>query len=174
MLCKDRALRASVEELLAHPWLNQNPKGSGHSTSESPAAVTDGETAQAPVTATRQRSQEAAQYGIPSSVVSRLRNFSTMDAFAKESRKVLATFLPDEEVAALKNMFTEIDVDKNGVISMAELGRALQAKGVPDDKAKVSVPATKPRYVGILHDTCSIMLVTYPVLKPLAFPSVFT
>ena len=102
MLCKDRALRATVPELLAHPWLNQ-AVGDGApmeaaKVSDPAAPPADGATADdtgAPAVNTQlslQGSQQPSSYGIPSAVVGRLRNFSTMDAFAKESRKVSVTW----------------------------------------------------------------------------------
>ena len=38
----------------------------------------------------------------------------------------------------LRNMFREMDADKNGVISIAELNAALNTKGLPEAQAKVS------------------------------------
>ena len=37
----------------------------------------------------------------------------------------------------LRNMFREMDTDKNGVISIAELNEALNNKGLPEAQAKV-------------------------------------
>ena len=37
----------------------------------------------------------------------------------------------------LRNMFREMDADKNGVISIAELNEALNSKGLPEAQAKV-------------------------------------
>ena len=38
----------------------------------------------------------------------------------------------------LRNMFREMDTDKNGVVSIAELNAALSSKGLPEVQARVS------------------------------------
>jgi calcium-dependent protein kinase len=72
MLCKDPRRRASLAELLIHPWI---------------AAATGEES---------DRKQLA--NGVPDAVVARLRNFAAMNRFKKEARRVLASLLPEEEV----------------------------------------------------------------------------
>ncbi len=72
MLCKDPRRRATIPELLEHPWLSAKNARFSES-SEKPKSV-------------------------PDAVVSRLQQFAAMNKFKKQARKVLATFLPEEEV----------------------------------------------------------------------------
>ena len=77
MLTKDPRKRATISELLEHPWLNMEVNRS-----KNPAK-------------TRRKS---ALSQVPDAVVSRLQQFAAMNRFKKEARKILATFLPEEEV----------------------------------------------------------------------------
>ncbi|GAX73140.1 hypothetical protein CEUSTIGMA_g593.t1 [Chlamydomonas eustigma] len=104
MLCKDPRRRASVAELLTHPWI---------------AAATEEES-----------DREQLTKGVPDAVVTRLRNFAAMNRFKKEARRVLASLLPEEEVVGLRNLFMEMDTDGDGLLTLAELHAAIRAKGV--------------------------------------------
>ena len=111
MLCKDPRRRATIAELLAHPWL-----------------------------AARGGSAGSDEHGlVPDAVVSRLRNFANMNRFKKEARRLIASFLPEEEVVGLRNMFVEMDTNGDGVLTVSELHEALKAKGVNllESQAKV-------------------------------------
>jgi hypothetical protein len=71
MLCKEPHRRATIAELLEHPWLN------------SPAE------------------KAAPEAPVPDAVIGRLQRFAAMGTFQKQARKVLANLLPEEEVRAL-------------------------------------------------------------------------
>lgn len=70
ILCKDPAKRATVPELLVHPWLAD----------------------------TSQHRKPAPDAPVPDAVVTRLQQFASMNRFKKEARKVLVALLPEEEV----------------------------------------------------------------------------
>ncbi len=75
MLCKDPRRRATISELLAHPWLNRDFGSSTDLKFDSSSCV------------------------VPDAVVTRLQQFAAMNRFKKEARKILAMFLPEEEVS---------------------------------------------------------------------------
>ena len=102
MLCKNPRERASIPELLAHPWMTLGMRR--HSDGNNPAPISD-------------------------TVVSRLRAFANMNRFKKEARRLIATYLPDEEVHGLRKIFEEMDKDCDGVLSVSELHQALMFKG---------------------------------------------
>ncbi|KAF5837174.1 hypothetical protein DUNSADRAFT_4734 [Dunaliella salina] len=81
----------------------------------------------------------AALQTVPDAVIARLQQFAAMNAFKREARRVVATYLPEEEVVGLLTLFRHMDTDKDGVVSMEELCRALEQRGVhvPDEHAKV-------------------------------------
>ncbi|GAX77057.1 hypothetical protein CEUSTIGMA_g4503.t1 [Chlamydomonas eustigma] len=90
------------------------------------------------------------QRPVPNEVVSRLRQFAALNVFKKEARMVLARFLPEEEVIGLRNMFREIDTDKNGVISFAELNEALNSKGLAQAQAQELLKNTDVNGDGVI------------------------
>lgn len=81
MLHKDPRQRATIRELLMHPWL------ACASGSDSTGGTADHAAAAKP------------RY-VPDTVVSRLHRFTTMGHFKKEARRVVSSFLPQEEVRA--------------------------------------------------------------------------
>lgn len=58
---------------------------------------------------------------VPDAVVARLRKFAAMSLFKKQARRVLASLLPEEEVAGLRNLFVEMDSDCDGRIAVPDL-----------------------------------------------------
>jgi len=71
---------------------------------------------------------------LDNAVLSRIQQFANMNKLKKEALKVIAMNLPKEEIEGLKHMFHEIDADKSGTITVAELRKGLQKKGsfLPD------------------------------------------
>mmetsp|Transcript_24682 Transcript_24682/g.53878 ORF Transcript_24682/g.53878 Transcript_24682/m.53878 type:complete len:930 (+) Transcript_24682:237-3026(+) len=123
MLCKDPERRATIAELLAHPWMAANsrpPSGSGQIMPDPANPL------------------HAPDVPVPDAVVSRLQHFAAMNAFKKEARKVLATYLPEEEVVGLLNIFKSMDTDSNGTVTLKEFEAALHAKGInlPEKQTK--------------------------------------
>jgi len=112
MLNKDPRKRATIPELLAHPWM---------------------------MTGQRRRSEGSGPKPVSNVVVSRLRAFANMNRFKKEARRLIATFLPEEEVHGLRRIFEEMDTDFDGLLSLSELHHALTVKGnsVLKSQAKV-------------------------------------
>ncbi|KAG1660138.1 hypothetical protein FOA52_003798 [Chlamydomonas sp. UWO 241] len=111
MLTKDPRRRATIPELLSHPWLS----------------------------VTRLAEPTAGMENrVPDTVVTRLQQFARLTRFKKQARKVLARFLPEEEVIGLLRLFKEMDTDGDGVLSVAELRQALALKGfpIPQDQAR--------------------------------------
>ena len=73
MLIKDPSSRMTISELLLHEWITKQ-----HTAKEGADSAAES-----------QRIDLAQkQYSIPASVISRLKNFSLMDSFNKEARKV--------------------------------------------------------------------------------------
>eukprot|EP00955_Chlamydomonas_euryale_P035267 350060-Chlamydomonas_euryale.AAC.3 len=83
MLTKDPKRRATIPELLAHPWLLPTPMSNAES---SGAGLAGGGR-------------------VPDAVVMRLQQFSRLHKFKKQARKVLSQFLPEEEVVGLLRIF---------------------------------------------------------------------
>ena len=103
MLCKDPKKRATIPELLAHPWMIKS--------------------------LSRRQSKGERPHPISDTVVTRLRAFANMNHFMKEARRLIATFLPEEEVHGLRRIFQEMDTDNDGLLSLPELHHALVVKG---------------------------------------------
>lgn len=108
MLVKDPSDRATIPQLLAHPWLHLANEWTG----------------------SMKASKGLARAPLPACVVQRLQQFAAMNKFKKEARRVLAQLLPAEEVVGLLKIFKEMDTDDNGVLTLAELSAAFQKKGV--------------------------------------------
>eukprot|EP00955_Chlamydomonas_euryale_P106349 365699-Chlamydomonas_euryale.AAC.4 len=129
MLCKDPKQRATVGELLKHPWLRLGGGGTAAGSSGGGAAATS--VGDAPSSgAAAQPAGRAARARVPDAVVSRLRRFAAMSTFKKEARRVLAKMLPEEEVAGLRSLFCDMDADHDGRVTARELYDALRARGV--------------------------------------------
>lgn len=81
---------------------------------------------------------------VPDAVVARLQQFAGMNAFKRQARRVLAAYLPEEEVVGLANIFRSMDVDGDGVLSMRELRQGLMSRGVHmnDKHAKLLLERT--------------------------------
>ncbi len=170
MLTKDPKARASIKELLAHPWFQTcagtltpaglpcSPHGSvtlaPHAASAVAAELRQG-AAVALDPALSQRIQKgsiskAVQQAIkrgkqvkavPDAVVARLQQFTAMNAFKRQARRVLATYLPEEEVVGLMQVFRSMDRDGDGLLTVRELqaGLAERGIGISDSNAKVRV-----------------------------------
>ncbi|OIT29799.1 PREDICTED: calcium-dependent protein kinase 13-like [Nicotiana attenuata] len=58
-------------------------------------------------------------------VKSRLKQFALMNRFKRKALRVIADFLSSEEVEDLKEMFSKIDTDNDGIVSIEELKAGL-------------------------------------------------
>lgn len=63
-------------------------------------------------------------------VVGRLKGFAAMNKLKKTALMWMATNLPKEEIEGLKQMFMSIDTDRSGTITVEELKKGLQKKGI--------------------------------------------
>ncbi|CAL0317475.1 unnamed protein product [Lupinus luteus] len=66
---------------------------------------------------------------IDSAVLSRMKQFRTMNKLKKLALKVIAENLSEEEIKGLKSMFTNMDTDNSGTITYEELRAGLQRLG---------------------------------------------
>uniref|UniRef100_A0A7S2QUB8 Calcium-dependent protein kinase n=1 Tax=Chlamydomonas chlamydogama TaxID=225041 RepID=A0A7S2QUB8_9CHLO len=62
-------------------------------------------------------------------VLTRLRTFAKMNKLKKEALKVIAKSLPTQELQGIKEMFSAIDEDNSGTITVDELREGLRKKG---------------------------------------------
>ncbi len=86
MLCKKPEKRASIAELLEHPWLSTD------------VDFYDSQNGDPQNGEGREKRVTCSGTGMPESVVLRLKQFAAMNNFKKEARRMLAMFLPEEEV----------------------------------------------------------------------------
>ena len=66
------------------------------------------------------------------SIVASLMAFNAKNKFKKEALKLVASTLSAAEVSHLRASFLQIDTDNSGVISYAEMAKALQVMGYKD------------------------------------------
>ncbi|KAG1676954.1 hypothetical protein FOA52_014830 [Chlamydomonas sp. UWO 241] len=133
MLTKDPRRRSTIPELLGHPWLAAaappppRPAARAAPSSAAPAGIRG-----------VLRGRAGVNVPVPDAVVTRLQRFAAMNRFKKEARRVLAAFLPEEEVVGLLALFTEMDANNDGVLTLAELQHAILSKGIrlPDKVAR--------------------------------------
>lgn len=170
MLTKDPKHRATIKELLSHPWLatcagtlTPSTLPSPHGSITLPAAAAQALAAavksNTPADGVQLDSSFCRRFprnsiahavacavkkgkavgSVPDAVVARLQQFTAMNAFKRQARRVLATFLPEEEVVGLLTVFKSMDKDGDGVLTVKELQAGLAARGVhvTDANAKV-------------------------------------
>ena len=77
-------------------------------------------------------------------VLSRIRHFAAMNRLKQEALKVIASYLPKEEITGLKELFMGMDTDKSGTITIAELREGLKQKGnlISEEELKAILEAT--------------------------------
>ncbi|GMH05742.1 hypothetical protein Nepgr_007582 [Nepenthes gracilis] len=75
------------------------------------------------------REGQASDKPIDSAVLSRLKQFRTMNKFKKLALKVIAENLSEDEIQGLKQMFANIDTDNSGTITYEELKEGLARLG---------------------------------------------
>ncbi|PSS10364.1 Calcium-dependent protein kinase [Actinidia chinensis var. chinensis] len=80
---------------------------------------------------------EASDKPIDSAVLSRMKQFRTMNKLKQLALKVIAENLSEEEIKGLKAMFTNIDTDKSGTITYEELKTGLARLGSRLSEAEV-------------------------------------
>lgn len=175
MLTKDPKSRATIKELLAHPWFAtcagtltphvpaspQTPATTSTITSPQglkPKVETSGSSAvnldvsltqRIPRGSIAQAVAQAVKRGkivkvVPDAVVARLQQFTAMNAFKRQARRVLATYLPEEEVIGLWQVFKDMDRDGDGLLTLKELQQGLADRGVhiTDANAKLMLART--------------------------------
>jgi calcium-dependent protein kinase len=62
-------------------------------------------------------------------VLSRIRGFAGMNRLKREALRLVASTLPPDEIAGLREMFRAIDTDGSGTVTAEELKAALERKG---------------------------------------------
>ncbi|KAG7615126.1 putative protein kinase CAMK-CDPK family [Arabidopsis thaliana] len=80
---------------------------------------------------------EASDKPIDGVVLSRLKQFRDMNKLKKVALKVIAANLSEEEIKGLKTLFTNIDTDKSGTITLEELKTGLTRLGSNLSKTEV-------------------------------------
>ncbi|KAL3617497.1 Calcium-dependent protein kinase 13 [Castilleja foliolosa] len=73
-----------------------------------------------------QNAKKASNVPLGDVVRSRLKQFSLMNRFKRKALRVIADFLSNEEVEGIKEIFTKIDADNDGIVSTEELKAGLQ------------------------------------------------
>ncbi|KAL8139638.1 hypothetical protein V2J09_005659 [Rumex salicifolius] len=64
-------------------------------------------------------------------VMSRIKQFSLMNKFKKKVLRVVADYLPDEQLETIKDLFQSMDTDKNGRLSLNEVKQGFLHLGQP-------------------------------------------
>ncbi|KAJ8551321.1 hypothetical protein K7X08_000691 [Anisodus acutangulus] len=72
---------------------------------------------------------EAPDVPLDNAVLSRLKQFRAMNNFKKVALRVIAGCLSEEEIMGLKQMFTSMDADNSGAITLEELKQGLAKQG---------------------------------------------
>ncbi|XP_074562930.1 calcium-dependent protein kinase 2-like [Curcuma longa] len=80
---------------------------------------------------------EASDKPIDSAVLTRLKQFKAMNKLKKMALKVIAENLSEEEIKGLKQMFSNMDTDKNGTITYEELKTGLARLGSKLSEAEI-------------------------------------
>lgn len=62
-------------------------------------------------------------------VLKRMRGFAAMNKLKKEALKVIAGYLPADEIEGLKELFQSLDADRSGFITVQEMRDGLRKKG---------------------------------------------
>ncbi|CAI9765926.1 unnamed protein product [Fraxinus pennsylvanica] len=74
---------------------------------------------------------------LDSAVLSRLKQFSSLDKLKKIALRVIAESLSQEEIAGLKEMFKVLDTDSSGQITFEELQAGLKRFGANVDESEI-------------------------------------
>ncbi|GKV17796.1 hypothetical protein SLEP1_g28257 [Rubroshorea leprosula] len=98
---------------------------------------------------------EASDRPIDSAVQGRLKQFRAMNKLKKLALKVIAENLSEEEIAGLKEMFNNIDVDRNGMVTFEELKDGLSRIGskLPEAEIKELLDAADVDSSGMIDTT---------------------
>ncbi len=154
MLTKDPKQRATIKELLAHPWFatcagtiptdatapapsptTAPTSGPASPSRGAPVTLDPTLTSRLPKGSVARAVATAVKKGrnvkpVPDAVVARLQQFSAMNAFKRQARRVLATYLPEEEVIGLMQVFQAMDRDGDGLLTVGELQQGLEDRGI--------------------------------------------
>ncbi|GLT34395.1 hypothetical protein SLA2020_089130 [Shorea laevis] len=98
---------------------------------------------------------EASDRPIDSAVQSRLKQFRAMNKLKKLALKVIAESLSAEEITGLKEMFSNIDVDRSGTVTFEELKDGLSRLGskLPEAEIKELLDAADVDSSGVIDTT---------------------
>ncbi|KAG6488573.1 hypothetical protein ZIOFF_049820 [Zingiber officinale] len=90
-----------------------------------------------------QNANKAPNVNLGETVRARLQQFSMMNKFKKKALRVIAEHLSVEEIADIKEMFENMDINKKGQINFDELKYGLRKLGhqVADSDAKALLEA---------------------------------
>ncbi|KAK4377621.1 hypothetical protein RND71_003917 [Anisodus tanguticus] len=90
-----------------------------------------------------QNAKKAPNVPLGDMVKSRLKQFALMNRFKRKALRVIADFLSNEEVEDLKEMFSKIDTDNDGIVSVEELKAGLQKVNsqLADSEVKMLIEA---------------------------------
>ncbi|CAN4109722.1 unnamed protein product [Withania somnifera] len=99
-----------------------------------------------------QNAKKAPNVPLGDMVKSRLKQFSLMNRFKRKALRVIADFLSNEEVEDLKEMFSKIDTDNDGIVSVEELKAGLQEVNsqLSDSEIKMLIDAIDTNGKGTL------------------------
>ncbi|PHU05318.1 Calcium-dependent protein kinase 7 [Capsicum chinense] len=99
-----------------------------------------------------QNAKKAPNVPLGDMVKSRLKQFALMNRFKRKALRVIADFLSNEEVEDLKEMFSKIDTDNDGIVSVEELKAGLQKVNsqLADSEIKMLIEAIDTNGKGTL------------------------
>ncbi|MCD7447038.1 Calcium-dependent protein kinase 13 [Datura stramonium] len=99
-----------------------------------------------------QNAKKAPNVPLGDMVKSRLKQFALMNRFKRKALRVIADFLSNEEVEDLKEMFSKIDTDNDGIVSVEELKAGLQKVNsqLADSEVKMLIEAIDTNGKGTL------------------------
>ncbi|CAN4118290.1 unnamed protein product [Withania somnifera] len=99
-----------------------------------------------------QNAKKAPNVPLGDMVKTRLKQFALMNRFKRKALRVIADFLSNEEVEDLKEMFSKIDTDNDGIVSVEELKAGLQKVNsqLADSEIKMLIEAIDTNGKGTL------------------------
>ncbi|GLC47256.1 Calcium-dependent protein kinase 13 [Pleodorina starrii] len=142
MLVKDPRERATLEEVLAHPWFARYvPQadslkagggwgGGGEPAPQQPVARTGAPAATLPPLPGSPGRPPCGGAGCENPLFSRIKRYSVASRTKKAALRYIVASLPDEVTAGLFNLFQDFDADDNHAIDVHEFKSGFMRRGV--------------------------------------------
>uniref|UniRef100_A0A7S2SL15 Calcium-dependent protein kinase 1 n=1 Tax=Mucochytrium quahogii TaxID=96639 RepID=A0A7S2SL15_9STRA len=158
LLQKDPAKRIDANSALMHPWIKRRERhskrplsikatgasssGSGNAASSHekvPASPTMSLSPTLPTSTDTIHDEDVAQSHTPleAGVVDRLKRFAASNKLKRRALAIMVRYLSHDDFKSLQEQFSSLDTDKNGVITVNELGAAMRNLGLAPSSSEV-------------------------------------